>query len=285
MSFSRVVAVAVVVVSLSVSAGCTSTPHGLAPTNGAAKTPVRTKPTIHPGDGLTSSPALRSNPDDLYGATWTVTDLHGLDGAADTIPSVPVTFGFARSADVGAIVTSSIGCSLATASITPGQIAFKQSWVGGLTTRCAGGPTIEESNFIFGVLSGTAQWTIAGDTLAITNGSGSVELNRDRSDVPTPTPDSSRPATSLVAVQLITEGGVSALNGTLEISGPHLHRTISVGLDGYYSTRLPAGTYTFTGYSPHYNGGHGLCKAPAPITLNPPHTAPKIYVVCNVGPP
>lgn len=64
--------------------------------------------------------------------------------------------------------------------------------------------------------------------------------------------------------RLIAVGGATSnprpLTGHVTASGPRASQTVQVGPDGNYKLNLPPGTYTLTGTSPLYDGGHGTCR-------------------------
>jgi len=55
---------------------------------------------------------------------------------------------------------------------------------------------------------------------------------------------------------------------------------ITVGASGRFSVPASTGTYTVSGQSPGYDGGHGECRASAPITVSRGATS-RVKVDCQ----
>jgi hypothetical protein len=63
---------------------------------------------------------------------------------------------------------------------------------------------------------------------------------------------------------------------------------VGVGPDGTFTMHVVSGTYTFTGHSPSFGGGKGLCTNGAPVKLTDRPTnsrgfPPRITVICPVN--
>ena len=67
--------------------------------------------------------------------------------------------------------------------------------------------------------------------------------------------------------------------GTVTLTGPGVHRDISIGASGTYSVMLPAGRYTVVGHSPLYGG---LCQAAGTATVTSGRTT-KADVLCQMA--
>lgn len=70
--------------------------------------------------------------------------------------------------------------------------------------------------------------------------------------------------------------------GTVTLTGPGVHRDVSVGASGSYSVTVPAGRYTITGHSPLYGSGTYLCQAAGAATVASGHTT-KADVLCQMA--
>jgi len=66
------------------------------------------------------------------------------------------------------------------------------------------------------------------------------------------------------------------------LSGPGVHRAVSVGASGNFSVNVPAGRYTVVGYSPLYGSGTALCRAARVVTVARGQTV-KADVLCQMA--
>jgi len=70
--------------------------------------------------------------------------------------------------------------------------------------------------------------------------------------------------------------------GTVTLTGPGVHRDVSVDANGSYSVMVPAGRYTVVGHSPLYDSGAALCQAGRVATVISGHTT-KADVLCQMS--
>ena len=79
----------------------------------------------------------------------------------------------------------------------------------------------------------------------------------------------STPAGGVISGHLVMVGGPAnariPVSGSVSVDGSDL--TVSVGSDGSYSIRVPAGRHVLTGTSPLYGGGASECDAPKPVVV------------------
>lgn len=71
------------------------------------------------------------------------------------------------------------------------------------------------------------------------------------------------------------------LSGTVTATRAGRSYSASVGIDGHYSVRVPAGTYAVVGRSTQYQGGVADCHAANPVAVSSGSTA-TADVVCEV---
>ena len=69
--------------------------------------------------------------------------------------------------------------------------------------------------------------------------------------------------------------------GTVTITGPGIHRDVSVGASGTFSVMVPAGRYSVVGHSPLYDSGTALCQATRVVTVTGGHST-KADVFCQM---
>ena len=69
--------------------------------------------------------------------------------------------------------------------------------------------------------------------------------------------------------------------GTVTLTGPGVHRDVSVGPSGTYSITVPAGHYTVTGHSPLFGSGAYQCQAMGVVTVTSGHTT-RADVLCQM---
>jgi hypothetical protein len=70
--------------------------------------------------------------------------------------------------------------------------------------------------------------------------------------------------------------------GTVILTGPGVHRDVSVGADGSYSVTVPVGRYTVAGRSPLYESDAALCRATRVATVTSGHTT-TADVLCQMS--
>ena len=85
----------------------------------------------------------------------------------------------------------------------------------------------------------------------------------------------------LYAVGGPAPGAARPWPGTVTLTGPGVHRAISVGAGGGYSILVPAGTYAVAGRSPLYQDGAGACRAAGPVMVTSGHRT-KADVLCQL---
>jgi hypothetical protein len=74
--------------------------------------------------------------------------------------------------------------------------------------------------------------------------------------------------------------GVRPLAGSVVAEGPGGRHLVAVGSNGHYLVTLSPGTYLVSGNSPLYEGGKGLCTAPAKVAIAQGRTS-KANVICR----
>ena len=79
----------------------------------------------------------------------------------------------------------------------------------------------------------------------------------------------STPTDGVISGHLAMVGGPAnariPVSGSVSVDGPDL--TVSVGSDGSYSIRVPAGRHVLTGTSPLYGGDASECDALKPVVV------------------
>jgi hypothetical protein len=79
----------------------------------------------------------------------------------------------------------------------------------------------------------------------------------------------STPTGGVISGHLVMVGGPAnawiPVSGPVSVDGSDL--TFSIGSDGSYSIRVPAGRHVLTGRSPLYGAGAYECDAPKPVVV------------------